>query len=679
MKRDRLHIHFWEQAPVFRLLLPLVAGILLYDRYGQGRFWLLLVSVFLLYFFLGQLRYHKLRLHLLYFMSVQFLLAAMGYALCGQADERNDPDWLGNRHESRKADLAVLTRDPVPGANSLRLELSLLGGIDGKGQYKRITGKALAYLPGTEPFDLSGGDTILLPARWQPIRNSGNPFEFDYARWCRRKNVYHRQFAARDQVCLAGKCHPASRSFIERSHYYCIQAIDQSVTDSVTAALLKAVIAGDESGIDPELRQAYSDTGIIHIISVSGSHVNLLFLSVAFLLRFIRNRRFRWIQFCASFILIWIYVLIAGAAAPAIRAALMFSIVAGGTLLDRSANPLNQLCTAGFVMLLYQPAWLFAAGFQLSFLAILSIILFYSPIRDLLKPRSGILRWLWSSLALSLAAEILIAPLAVYYFHSFPATFLVANIIACLAMSVILILGILLLLLAPFPVLASLPVFLLTRISHWFHACIFFLQEISPVSLRQLQLSPLGLLLLYTCIAAAGILLIGRDKRSVWISLAALLLLVLLDLRASRLSATQRILLVYSGRAGQVELLEGGGYRLLCGDTAESMSRSLVHNGYRCHRRLSGYGPDLLLVGNKRVLLLGKQVGARQHFPVDIVVLKSNTTTTTAVQIKEAFHPELLVISGAVSRKRTEELKAGCRRLGLAYHDTREQGAFLLR
>jgi competence protein ComEC len=367
----------------------------------------------------------------------------------------------------------------------------------------------------------------------------------------------------------------------------------------------------------------------------------------------------------------------AGAAAPAIRAALMFTIVATGTLLYRSANPLNQLCTAAFVMLLYEPAWLFAAGFQLSFLAILSITLFYAPIRYLLQPKHKALNWLWQSVALSLAAEILIAPLVAFYFHSFPASFLAANIIACLAMSAILVLGILLVLLAPAAPLAMALAWMITRITVLFHQAILFLQGFSPVALKQLQLSLPQLLLLYTFIAATAIFLIGRKKKAIWPAMAALLLFSLYSLHNAWQTATQRTFIVYNHKSGQAELLQSGSYQLLCGDTAESVAAGTTHIGYHCNHRSRAQVQQLILAGGLRILLPDRHINPAKPFPADIVILTA--APVDMALIKEKFRPRLIVLGGGLSRRQALTLKEDCGREGLACHDTREKGAYLLR
>src|SRR5690606_846697 len=122
---------------------------------------------------------------------------------------------------------------------------------------------------------------------------------------------------------------------------------------------------------------------------------------------------------------------------------------------QKTSNSLNQLLAAATLLLCAQPMWLFAVGFQLSFVAVLSLILFYQPVYRLLSPVPKIARALWGAMAASIAAEVLIAPLVIYYFHLFPSMFIVANVAAYLFMGFLMVAGMLIIALSAFPAVAG--------------------------------------------------------------------------------------------------------------------------------------------------------------------------------------------------------------------------------
>ena len=317
-------------------------------------------------------------------------------------------------------------------------------------------GKALVYIyKDAAPLNLGKGDLVLLPADWKPIANAGNPYEFDYARFAGRQNIYFRQFISRDEMVVAEKAALPRHSWTDRFHAWSMKQLETHVPDKKALGLLQAMLIGDEVNLDEELLQSYSETGIVHIIAISGSHVTVFFLLVSGLLFWIRHKKYHWIKYLLALPLVWLYILMAGAPPSAIRAGFMFSLLGLGFILGRNRNPLNQLFAAAFLMLLADPSWLFTIGFQLSFTAVLSLVLFYKRTLLLIQPRNILLKNTWSVMAASLAAEILVAPLVIYYFHLLPAAFLVANVFAYLFMGLVLIAGTAIILFSWLPPLAK--------------------------------------------------------------------------------------------------------------------------------------------------------------------------------------------------------------------------------
>src|SRR5690606_12025703 len=188
---------------------------------------------------------------------------------------------------------------------------------------------------------------------------------------------------------------------------------------------------------------------------------------------------YRWVKYMAALPLIWIYVIVAGAPTSAVRAATMFSLLGIGFALQKNPNGVNQLLATAFVLLCVQPFWLYDVGFQLSFTAVLSIFLFYKWVYRWYSPVNKIARSLWAAVAVSIAAEVLVAPLVVYYFHLFPLQFIVANVLAYLFMSILLIGGMVLIAVSPFYAIAHFVAAILTTVTTWFNNAIYLLQNLN--------------------------------------------------------------------------------------------------------------------------------------------------------------------------------------------------------
>lgn len=182
----------------------------------------------------------------------------------------------------------------------------------------------------------------------------------------------------------------------------------------------------------------------MHVLSVSGMHVGIVFFILSKMLWFMsRTKKLRILRAVIIISLIWFYALITGFSPSVCRAALMLSFYVLGKAVSRSSNSYNLVAISAVFLLLYNPYFLFDVGFQLSYLAVLGLIYFYPKIYNLLYVKNWFLDKVWGYLALSFAAQLATFPLGMYYFHQFPVYFLISNLFIVIPVIVIMYLGIL--------------------------------------------------------------------------------------------------------------------------------------------------------------------------------------------------------------------------------------------
>lgn len=306
------------------------------------------------------------------------------------------------------------------------------------------------------------GDSYLSKAHPQSIRPAAFPFSQNWPVYYGRKGIYATSFLpgkwTKKLQCNSGNF--AFKSFFERVQHYLLQHIHRALTGERNRAVGGAMLLGGHETIDFETRKSYAALGAIHILSVSGMHVGILFLCIQFFLKFIpqRNRIVTIGVFILTLIIIWTYAGITGFSAPVLRASCMFSVVLFAQTFRFSLNSINLLAFTGFVMLVWDPMQLYDAGFQLSFLAVLGILMYQSALSAIWEPNikhpivQYIVKQAWALTTVAVAAQVLTFPWILYYFHQFPhvGIMLLANPLLVLLSSVSLILGLAFLLLAPF-------------------------------------------------------------------------------------------------------------------------------------------------------------------------------------------------------------------------------------
>lgn len=204
---------------------------------------------------------------------------------------------------------------------------------------------------------------------------------------------------------------------------------DESLKDSSIAAVAKALILGETNELSPQLKASYIGTGTIHILCVAGLHVGIIYLGAVFIFSFLLRLKYGKFLFAAIILsILWTYAAIAAFTPSVCRAAAMFSIVLIGRTIRRDMNVFNSLAAAALILLLFDPFMLTRAGFQFSFIAVAGIVWLQPKIFNLWAVENRFLRFFWRLAAVSLAAQLAVLPLGLYYFNQFPTYFIISNL-----------------------------------------------------------------------------------------------------------------------------------------------------------------------------------------------------------------------------------------------------------
>lgn len=194
-------------------------------------------------------------------------------------------------------------------------------------------------------------------------------------------------------------------------------------------SVLATLTLGYRQAMNRDLRKRFSVTGVSHLLAVSGLHVGIVCGFLTFLFAPLARRPAgRKLRYLLSLCCLWGYVWIAGLAASAVRAGIMLSVYLIGRILKRSSDRYNTWCAAAFCMLAYQPLYLFDIGFQLSYLAVFSILFFQPRLERLIPVRNPLVALPWQWLTVTLAAQAGTTFLCLYYFRQFSWVFLFTNL-----------------------------------------------------------------------------------------------------------------------------------------------------------------------------------------------------------------------------------------------------------
>ncbi len=280
------------------------------------------------------------------------------------------------------------------------------------------------------------GNTISFYGYVHRITKNSNPLVFNLRRYYYYRNIHYKTYVKSQVIKLLAqdinwKYKPIN--FFSRLNSTVKIIIRKHVKEETNANVLISIILGDKRNLDPEILSSFTATGTRHILTVSGMHVGIVALILNFLFSFFPTRKpfLKTIKILVILTGIWFYAFLTGYGAAVIRASVMISMVMVGINLRKMANIFNILFASAFILLLTNPLQLFQLSFILSYTAMLSILIFYNPVYSIIKlDKYRILDYIWKLLSLSIAAQILIFPLSIYYFHNGPLLFILTALIA---------------------------------------------------------------------------------------------------------------------------------------------------------------------------------------------------------------------------------------------------------
>jgi competence protein ComEC len=275
------------------------------------------------------------------------------------------------------------------------------------------------------------GDVLSINGRAEAIAGPMNPKGWDMRAYYTSLGMRLAMFARPADIVVTGR---RIRSFLRYPALW-QRSLSQRISESISPAsaqLTNALAWGDRAEMSPEIREAFAGAGAMHVLSVSGMHVAMVFSALRLVLGAPERGRPWWrglrlALYCSA---ISMYVLVSGASAAAVRSGLMIMVFLGGKSLMRETPAWNFLGLAAAIQWWIDPLVADQLGFQLSFLAMAGIMLYTRPFQILIPNRTKWMQWIGSVTAMSLAAQVFLLPLLLRHFHQFPLTFILSSMVA---------------------------------------------------------------------------------------------------------------------------------------------------------------------------------------------------------------------------------------------------------
>jgi competence protein ComEC len=687
--------YYWKEMPFARLLVPFMIGIL-YPLYN-AKFLQFLMPLFLLAIFLLWL-IHRLpawkawKWGFLRGILINLLIFLAGACIVVCLNKLQFRDTCKVNMDAGKNHWLVVMAEPAMKKNGRFRATVLLFEIL-PGAKKRNRGKAILYFPReNQDLRLHYGSALAIKAKVNPFVKKTNPGQFDYTSYYLHQGIYYQVFLQEGEyIPVPIKSSGYFKKYLFGLRNKILKILQTHIRHKEAAGLAEALLIGYRNDLDQSLLTAYANTGVVHVIAISGLHLGLLFAVMMTLTGFWnRNRKKKWIQFILVIPVLWIFSLMAGGSASVIRSACMFTFFGIGQLFEKKSNPLNTLGAAAFVLLAYQPYWMLDTGFQLSFAAVASIMVYYERIRQIFFFRNPVAIKCWEMIAVTISAQILTTPLILFYFKQFPLLFLFTNLVAVPLSGWILLGELLLCFCYPFN-------FISRKLGHFLENAIILLNtyvlkmESVPYSvIHDVYISTGQVLALYICIGSLTTWIFVKQKKAWLFLLSGIFIYSSLQLQEQIARNNQQKLLVMDIRGQQTILLINGKSATLFskittpGQTnVQDKEMALVKQFFRikhiASKILPNSGITRIKQAGKTILLFTGETGfdSYNELPRAYMGILSLNTGINLEKLNQQTGCRILVADGTNSLWKIQEWKKQAEQLHLRFHSVNVSGAFI--
>lgn len=683
---------FLHQTPFIKFVFPLILGIilkinlppttinLLYpfvfffivittlqvfkipNRFIGNRIWSILI--FLALFNLGALLVQKKELKLFQFKNQEYSI------------------------------VATVIENPVEKEKSVKTTLKI-NSIKDSVAWINPKSKVLVYFEKdslTKAIKL--GDKIYTKSYINEIKHSGNPFAFNYKEYLRYKDIHYQIYIKKDRFKrIDSNCGSQIILFSNNLRQKLLSIYQNNQITGNEFAVLSALSLGYKTELTPELKESFSTSGAMHVLAVSGLHVGIIFIILTKLLFFLnRNKHTKLVQ---SFIVITVllfYATITGLSSSVIRATIMFSFICIGKTFTRQVNIYNSISASAFIMLLYNPYTLMDVGFQLSYLAVISIVFFQPKIYSLFTPKHKLTDYIWQLVSVAIAAQIGTFPITIHYFEQFPVYFILSNILIIPIVSIIIYGAILLFIFSFSFMLSALIAKALNWVTWLLNTNVEFIEQLPFSKITGLIIERIEIYILIAVILFLSFFIIKKQLQYVRLMLYCLSAFAVYNIYLSYINSQKSLFIVYNiPQTSSYSFIDNKQCKLMSDSILNSknieynilplikhlgirnITNTINSDTVRIFNSYSFHGKRILHINNNKLL----DYKTQNKLPADYIILSENTTINIA-DLTKLFEFKSLIFDASNSHYKIQNWEKECKKLNLHYHSIADNGAFIL-
>ena len=524
-------------------------------------------------------------------------------------------------------------------------------------------------------------DILVITSQLKIIPKPLNPYQFDYSKYMKTLGVYDQTSITQANIYSITRGSPTLHGRAEKFRSFLLIKLQKTSLGKDERSILQALVLGQKKEVSKELYIDYAAAGAVHILAVSGLHVGILFFIFSFLLKPIKRLPLgNLIESLALVFCLWIFAFITGLSPSVTRAVTMFSFFAFAKLIHRDTNSINTLFLSFFVLVLINPLWLFHVGFQLSYLAVLSILLIQPKLRTFYRPRFFIDRLFFDIFTVSIAAQLGILPLSIYYFHQFPGLFFITNLVVLPVLGILLGSGVLVVFLASLELLPEWLAVTYNILISKLNQFISWVANQEQFLFEDIHFSEGKLVGTYLFLIALVILWRSFSFRKLVLGFASLSLLIGIFIWDKRNASGTEFVIFHKSRTSLLGYKEATQFLLFRSDS-EVYKKAFPIKGYRIARQIDNYSeeniPKVFKYKQLTILVLDS-LGIYPKLSEKAIVLLTQSSKINLERLIDSLNPKQIVVDGSNYNSYTARWQKTCKQKKLPFHHTGKNGAFII-
>lgn len=700
-------MNLWNRAPFIRLIIPFLAGItsavFFPFKLEYGIYIIVVLSAIISLIILIP------RLNISYKKSWWFGLIVNGtlfifsYQLTISKTEKFTTNHFSKYTDSTNYAYGKITEPYLEKEKSLKAVVNILA-IKYGDRWKNSCGKTMVYFKkDSHALKLKYGDEIVMKLNFKEVPLPQNPGEFNYKSFLASHNVYHQAYIKNNDWVFTGR--NSGNSIRKASYNLRNTLLNVFISHHIQNdefAVGAALLLGYVDKLDADIITSYSSTGALHVLSVSGLHVAIVYVVFNWLLFFFNKIKYGLIiKAVLLLLLLWFYAALTGLSPSVLRSAAMFSFIIIAKAFNRNTNIYNTLAASAFFLLLFNPYLIMDVGFQLSYIAVIGIVYIQPIIYEWFEVNNWLLNQVWTITAVSIAAQIATFPLGLLYFHQFPNYFLLSNFIVIPLSTLIIYLGLSVFIFAKISVLVkylaigfSWSVWLLNssvqQIEKWPYALI-----------HGISITTFETLLLYSLIILLLFYFGKRQFKYLLLAMSLVIIILCSQLMEQYKQFNQKKLIVYNiPKTSAIDFISAKSNVFL---TDTSFANNDGGLKFRIKNNWSNLGlndtkiisnnfeTDNLIINNCFIQFFDKRIArinekgilktknsiSQKPLPIDYLVI-SNNPFLHITDVKKLYGVKIFVFDSSNSQYNLNKWKSECNKLNQAYYSVIDSGALVV-